>query len=211
MELLYLESVDSTHTYLKEYIKKNGFLKPIAVYTDYQTNGIGSRDNKWKGNKGNLFFSFVINKDSLPNDLAYQSASIYFSFILKEVLQQNGSKLWLKWPNDFYMNDKKIGGTITNLSDDLFYCGIGLNLEYISEEFGYLDIKIDNKNLLEAYFKELEKYISWKQIFSKFQVEFSSNKNYKTTINNEKKSIENAILNEDGSLLIDGEKVFSLR
>jgi BirA family biotin operon repressor/biotin-[acetyl-CoA-carboxylase] ligase len=211
MELLYLDSVGSTHTYLKEYIKKNGFSKPVAVYTNYQTDGIGSRNNKWEGNKGNLFFSFVIDKESLPNDLAFQSASIYFSYILKEVLKEEGSNLWLKWPNDFYISEKKIGGTITNLSGNLFYCGIGINLHPVSDEFGYLDIEIDNKNLLETYFKELEKYISWKQIFSKFQVEFSSKKNYKTTINNEKISLENAILNDDGSLLIEGEKVFSLR
>ena len=28
------------------------------------------------------------------------------SLIQKDVLKQMGSKVWLKWPNDFYVNDK---------------------------------------------------------------------------------------------------------
>ena len=35
----------------------------------------------------------------------------------------------IKWPNDFYIDDKKIGGTITNLSGKYVYCGIGTNLK----------------------------------------------------------------------------------
>jgi len=113
MDIVYLDEIDSTHRYLKEYIKENGFKIPIAVVTQNQTNGIGSRENSWYGMQGNLFFSFVLSKDFLPNDLKIESASIYFSYVLKEILTKYGSCVWLKWPNDFYLDDKKIGGTIT--------------------------------------------------------------------------------------------------
>ena len=56
MLIKYLQKVDSTHRYLKDYISKNGYSEPVAVYTKYQTNGIGSRNNSWIGKKGNLFF-----------------------------------------------------------------------------------------------------------------------------------------------------------
>ncbi|MEA2019472.1 MAG: biotin--[acetyl-CoA-carboxylase] ligase, partial [Campylobacterota bacterium] len=138
MEIQYLNKVDSTHTYLKKIIKQNGYIKPISVATQHQTSGIGSRDNSWEGKDKNLFFSFVLDKILLPLDLPIQSYSIYFSYILKDMLKQQDSKVWLKWPNDFYINDKKIGGTITNISGDLVYCGIGLNLNFISDEYGYL-------------------------------------------------------------------------
>ena len=163
----------------------------------------------WK--KGKSIFSFVLDKNLLPEDLKLQSASIYFSFILKELLKERGSKVWLKWPNDFYIDDKKIGGTITNLSGELIYCGIGINLEFVLEPYGYLDIKINSKQLLKEYFSRLEFYTSWKQIFSKYKVEFSLSKNFKTTINNEKIDLSMAILNDDGSLLIDNKRVFGLR
>jgi len=37
------------------------------------------------GGEGNLFLSFVVDMNSLPSDLPIASASIYFSYIIKEV------------------------------------------------------------------------------------------------------------------------------
>lgn len=211
MQIIYLEKVDSTHTYIKNKIKSNGYKNPLCIVTDYQTNGIGSRGNSWQGVKGNLFFSFVIEKKLLPPDLQLQSASIYFSYILKELLSKKGSKIWLKWPNDFYIEDKKIGGTITTATKELLFCGIGLNLVNVNKSFGKLDIEIEIENLLKDYFKSLEKNKSWKEIFRHFQIEFQRSKNFQATLENKKVSLEKAILNEDGSIQIDDSKVFSLR
>jgi len=211
LEILYLNEVDSTHTYLKNYIKENGFKNSIAVVTQNQTNGIGSRSNSWQGKNGNLFFSFVIDKSSLPLDLPLQSSSIYFSYILKDILNSFGSKVWLKWPNDFYLENKKIGGTITNLSSELIYCGIGLNLNKVNNQFGHLDIDINLNKVLNLYFRKLESKILWKHIFSKYTIEFQKSKRMETTINNQKKPLEHSVLNSDGSIFIDNEKVFSLR
>jgi len=211
MDIVYLDEIDSTHRYLKEYIKENGFKVPIAIVTQNQTNGIGSRENSWCGMKGNLFFSFVVSKDFLPNDLKIESASIYFSFLFKEILAKYGSCVWLKWPNDFYLDDKKIGGTITTLHNDLLFCGIGMNIVKVSEEYGEIDISIDIKEVLDDYFTVLMERKEWKDIFSKFEIEFKKSRKYKTTINQEKISLTSANLLEDGSLMIDKKKVYSLR
>ena len=207
MQIKYFDSIKSTQISLKSYIKTNKYCLPLAFYTKHQTDGIGSRDNKWIGKKGNLFFSFVIKKSLLPDDLLMQSASIYFSYIFKEILSEFGSKCILKWPNDLYIKDKKISGTITTVTDDLIFCGIGLNIIDVSSNFGYLDINVDIKQLLNKYFNALEKYPSWKQIFSKYEVEFQNNKELKT----QNILLKNTILQKDGSLLVDGKKVFSLR
>lgn len=211
MKIIRLNEVNSTHIYLKEYIQTNGYVEPLCIVTDYQTNGIGSRGNSWTGKKGNLFFSFVISIYELPEDLPLQTISIYVSYILKSILKNLASNVWIKWPNDFYINNKKIGGTITNMSKNLVYCGIGLNLLEVEEDFGKLDIKVDVDNLLQNYFLELEKKISWKQIFSDFKIEFQLSKKFQTTIDNQKVSLEHAILNEDGSIQVNNKKVFSLR
>lgn len=211
MEIIYLKSVESTHKYLQKYIAHNGYKNPLAVITQNQTNGIGSRDNQWIGNVGNLFFSFVIDKSYVPKDLLPQSYSIYFSFLLKEILEKQGSHLWLKWPNDFYLNESKIGGTITNLKANLIYCGIGINLIKIENIYGALDVKIDIKLVLKEYFTAIEKKISWKQIFSKFSIEFEKSKVYRTTIDGQKVSLSESELNSDGSITVDNKKVFSLR
>lgn len=211
MKIINLSSVNSTHIYLKQLIKDQGYSYPICISSEAQTNGIGSRGNSWTGKKGNLFFSFVLEKKDLPKDLELQSASIFFSFILKKELSSQGSNLWLKWPNDFYMDEKKIGGAITSVTKDLIYCGIGLNLIEVSDEFGKLDINIDIKATLKRYFEKLKNEQSWKQIFSEFKIEFQRSKEFKATINNKKISLQNAILNHDGSIEINNTRVFSLR
>ena len=211
MKIIYLDEVNSTHTYLKQYIKEHGYKEPTAVVTSNQTNGLGSRGNSWTGVDGNLFFSFVLSKNNLASDLLIQSASIYFSFIFKSILEDNGSSIWLKWPNDFYINEKKIGGTITTIKGDLIYCGIGLNLKKVSDDFGYLDISIDKEKILKLYFEKLTKELSWKQIFSEYKIEFQKSKKFQSTFQNQKVSLNSAVLNNDGSIDIDGEKVYSSR
>ncbi|RBQ26996.1 biotin--[acetyl-CoA-carboxylase] ligase [Arcobacter sp. CECT 9188] len=211
MEIIKLKEVDSTQNYIKDYIKVNGYKNPLCVFTTYQTNGIGSRGNSWIGEEGNLFFSFVMKKSNLPQDLPLQSASIYFTYILKNILKDFGSKVYIKWPNDFYLEDKKIGGAITTTTNELLYCGIGLNLVKVPNDYGNLDIRVDIDELLKIYFDKLDKKILWKQIFSQFKLEFTKSKIFQATIDGIKVSLEKAILNSDGSIQIEDKKVFSLR
>ena len=128
-----------------------------------------------------------------------------------EALLYPNSKLFLKWPNDFYIKNRKIGGAITSTNKELLFCGIGLNLIEVDENFGKLDINIDIDEILNLYFIEIEKKIPWKQIFSLFKIEFMYSKNFQATVDGIKVSLENAILNSDGSIQIENKKVFSLR
>ncbi len=211
MQIHWFDELESTQNYLKEELKQGRLKSPVAIAAARQTGGIGSRGNSWIGLEGNLFFSFAIARDELPDDLSLESSSIYFSYLLKETLAEENSQVWLKWPNDFYLNDKKIGGTITFLRDNDLLCGIGLNLLKSPQGFAHLDIKIDKKELLNKFFKKIKKKSSWKQIFSKFEVEFTHSKKHSTHFENNKISLENADLNDDGSLNIDGQRIYSLR
>ena len=211
MNLLYLDSVDSTQTYLKELVRNSTIELPHAVVAKVQTDGVGSRGNSWSGLEGNLFLSFAIALEDLPSDLKIESSSIYFAYILKETLAHMNSSVWLKWPNDFYIDDKKIGGMITNIVKDTVICGIGLNLIVAPEGFSSLDIKITTQELLEKYFENIEKKIRWKQVFSKYKLEFYKNQNFFTHTNNLRISLEGAILQSDGSIISNGERIFSLR
>jgi len=192
-------------------LKCNENITNICFYTFDQIMGIGSQNNKWEGKDGNLFFSFIVSLDDLPSDLPLQSISIYFAYIFKECLSSLGSNLFLKWPNDLYIKNNKICGLITNKYNNKIICGIGLNINKTKTFEGSLDINMNKDELLREYFNQLQCYPSWKQIFSKYKLEFHVNKKYFTNINNEKVSLENAILNEDGSLNINNKKVYSLR
>jgi len=211
LTISWLKSVDSTQTYLLSGLKSKELQLPICIATSMQSAGNGSRGNSWDGLEGNLFFSFGINRDDLPEDLKLESSSIYFTYLLKMVLQEAGSTVWLKWPNDFYLGSKKIGGAITNLTNDALVCGIGLNMKHAPVGFETLDISISQNLLLESYFSLLKKRPSWKQIFSKYSLEFDKSKSYFTHNENLKISLEEAILLDDGSIECMGKRMFSLR
>ena len=105
----------------------------------------------------------------------------------------------------------KVGGTLTNVVKDLVYCGIGLNLYKVSNEFGFLDINIDKKEVLELYFLKLSKNIFWKEIFREYKIEFETSKMFYTTYLNKKISLKDTSLNEDGSISFNDKKVYSIR
>ncbi|QFR48988.1 biotin--[acetyl-CoA-carboxylase] ligase [Sulfurimonas lithotrophica] len=211
MKITYLKSVDSTQTYLKNLILKSEIKLPHAVCAEIQNAGIGSRNNKWSGIEGNLFLSFAIKLSDLPKDLKLESASIYFAYILKETLAEENSKVFLKWPNDFYVNNKKIGGMITNIVSDVLICGVGLNLVDAPEDFEKLDIVVSKEKLLNSFFKNVQNLISWKQIFSKYKLEFYQNRNFFTHNNTYKVLLSEAELQDDGSIIVNGERIYSLR
>ena len=176
-----------------------------------QTEGIGSRNNTWTSQKGNLFLSFALALSDLPKDLKLESSSIYFSYLLKETLESLGSKVFLKWPNDLYVNEDKVGGMITNVVNDTIICGVGLNLIKSKNGFASLDLELDKHIILESYFKNIEKKPLWKQVFSKYKINFCTNLNFFTYVKGRKVSLSEAVLENDGSLNINGERIYSLR
>lgn len=211
MKILYLDEVESTQLYLKHLLQTTQLELPVAVSAEKQTNGIGSRDNSWSGMDGNLFLSFAVSLDKLPQDLKLESASIYFAYLLKDTLSEFGSEVFLKWPNDFYIKDKKIGGMITTIVGTTLICGVGINLVKAPEGFAKIDVELNKKQLIENYLKKVEKNLLWKKVFRKYKLEFHNNYKLFVHINNQKVSLSKAKLEEDGSLNIDGERIYSLR
>lgn len=131
--------------------------------------------------------------------------------MLKELLFSKGSKLWLKWPNDFYLENKKIGGIISAKIKDFIVVGVGLNLKSAPKNAALLDIDIDLNELVSEFIKEIEKNFLWKFIFSKYVVEFEKSKEFSVHINGCEVPLKEASLYEDGSIFLQNQRVYSLR
>jgi len=199
LKFLYLNQIHSTQLYLVELIKNNAVSLPICVWSEYQTRGIGSKNNKWQGVRGNLFFSFAYEKkefDFIPN----HSLSIYFGWIMKKTLNSLNSKVLLKWPNDLYL-EKKVGGVITQIVKNTIICGIGINTKH-PLNFSRLDINIKNDKILKCYFKLLEKKPSWDEVIEEYKKEFEVTKS-RFGIDGE--------LDFDGAIIKNNKKVYSKR
>ncbi len=211
MEIYSFETLPSTQHYLVEKIREDTLAAPVAVIAKEQDSGVGSRENSWSGGEGNFFASFAVELKQLPEDLPLSSASIYFAFIMKKVLDELGERVWLKWPNDLYVDNEKVGGIITQKVKNSLVCGIGINLKKSPDGFRSLYSELSADFLLEKYLEALEKFPKWKQIFSEYRIEFEQSRRFSVHIENYQKSLQNALLCEDGSLLIEGKRVFSLR
>ncbi|QCD53224.1 biotin-[acetyl-CoA-carboxylase] ligase [Campylobacter sp. RM16192] len=211
MVIEFVDSIPSTQEFVCEGVRAEAIKPPFMIVANEQTKGIGSRNNEWQGFRGNLFFSFCVDKSFLPNDLHEASISIYFSMIMREFLASQGSEIWIKWPNDFYIEDKKIGGTITSKISENYICGMGLNLVGAPKNAGILDIQISQNEAVWGFCELLEKKILWKQIFSKFRLDFQKSKKFITHIDGQEISLQDAEICDDGAILVNEKKVYSLR
>ncbi len=211
MEIRWFKHLPSTHNYLKELIKSGAAEAPIAIGADFQSDGVGSRGNSWLGEEGNLYLSFCMKQEQLPEDLKLESISIYFSYLSKEVLYELGSKVWIKWPNDFYLNNSKVGGVITTKIKDTIIGSIGLNILHSPLEFAALDVDTNPRELTKLFLEKLTKKLSWKNVFSKYKIEFQNSLDFTFHIDGIKRSLRDAKLLEDGSIEIQNKKVYSLR
>ena len=211
MEIVSFKTLPSTQKELIRRLKNGISVAPLAVISANQTDGVGSRDNSWSGGEGNLFTSIAIPISTLPTDLALASSSIYFAYFMESALRDIGETVWLKWPNDIYTKNSKIGGVITQKINDILVVGIGINLKNSQNGYSSLDSDIQAVDLLDIYLDKLAHRVDWKQVFSQFKIKFEQSKAYYTHQDGAKIDMKNAILCDDGSLSVDGRKVYSLR
>ncbi|KNX47464.1 biotin--protein ligase [Helicobacter pylori] len=197
------DSLPSTQTYLLEKLKNDGLKAPILILAKNQSAGIGSRGNVWEGVKSALTFSLALNASDLPNDLPMQANALYLGFLFKEVLKELGSKTWLKWPNDLYLEDQKIGGVLVNVYKDMRVCGIGVNR--VSKKWACLDIGVSDDLIIEGFLKKIEENLFWGEVLSKYALEFHRSNSF--SFHNdwgEAVSLKDAELLEDGRVCIKG-------
>ncbi|WRE28676.1 biotin--[acetyl-CoA-carboxylase] ligase [Helicobacter pylori] len=197
------DSLPSTQIYLLEKLKSNELKAPVLVLAKNQSAGIGSRGNVWEGAKSALTFSLALNASDLPKDLPMQANALYLGFLFKEVLKDLGSQTWLKWPNDLYLEDQKIGGVLVNIYKGMRVCGIGVNR--VSKKWACLDIGVSDGLIIEGFLKKIEENLFWGEVLSKYALEFHRSNSF--SFHNdwgEAMSLRDAELLEDGRICIKG-------
>ena len=105
-----------------------------------QTAGIGQRGNHWEAEPGkNLTFSLVLKPTWLPIADQYQltkAVSLGIADYLMPLIAEGERSVRIKWPNDIYVDDKKICGIlithrIAGGQIAASVVGIGLNVNQI--------------------------------------------------------------------------------
>lgn len=143
--------IDSTNQYLLDRMDQleSGF----ACVAEYQQAGRGRRGRKWFSPFGaNLYLSMYWRLEQGP--AAAMGLSLVIGIVMAEVIQSLGAEnVRVKWPNDLYLNDRKLAGILVELTGKTgdaaqIVMGAGINLGMRGE--GTSEINQGWINLQEA-------------------------------------------------------------
>jgi len=166
----FLPQCHSTNEEAQKLLKNKKTIEGEVVIAETQLSGKGQRGNKWESEPGkNLTFSIILKPTSIkiPDQFGLHiitSLAIYDS--LYSIL---GKKLKIKWPNDIYYGDRKLGGilienAIRANSIENAIIGIGLNVNQtefsMAKATSLAEIclqKFDKNDMLERILLNLEK------------------------------------------------------
>jgi len=126
-----LPVIDSTNQYLLERI--NELNSGDSCVAEYQQAGRGRRGRKWFSPFGaNLYLSMFWRLEQGP--AAAIGLSLVIGIVIAEVLHDLGAdKVRVKWPNDLYLNDRKLAGILVEMTGKTgdaaqIVIGAGLNM-----------------------------------------------------------------------------------
>lgn len=138
-----LPTVDSTNSFIREMLAEEGTGMVVSaaslpgftlVVADDQTEGRGQQGNTWETERGkNLIFSLLCHPDFVPASHQFLLSQC-MAIAVREALSQYVDGVEVKWPNDIYVGDKKISGTLIecdlqgkNISNCIIGVGINVN------------------------------------------------------------------------------------
>lgn len=134
-KIVYLPSCQSTNDEAAGLLLTQDLPEGTVVVTDRQTAGRGQRGNQWEAEAGqNLTLSLVLTPTFLTATEQFwlnMAVSLAINDTLTPLLPGGG--LTIKWPNDVYVYDKKLGGvlienTLQGYTLAHSIVGVGLNV-----------------------------------------------------------------------------------
>lgn len=112
--LITIKEIDSTNNFLKDSLSNS---KPLpegtVIMAESQYAGRGQQQNRWHSEAGkNLTFSLLLKPAFLPVTQQFDLTRAISLGIMNALDPLLGDKLKIKWPNDIYYADGKLGGIL---------------------------------------------------------------------------------------------------
>ena len=136
-QLYFLPVCESTNVEAHLLLIKNEATEGCTVVASHQTRGRGQRGNTWEAEPGrNVTLSVIL----FPSFLAARQQfylNMAVSLAVLDLLREQGlPEAQVKWPNDLYFQDKKLGGILIENSVNGYtlqhsIVGIGLNVNQL--------------------------------------------------------------------------------
>jgi len=141
--ILWLDTTDSTNSEMYRKISQLKLDEFFTIATSFQTNGKGQGNNTWFSEAGkNLLASILIYPQFLKTDHFFylnKITSLAVVDTIKNFIPD--CNLFIKWPNDIYVDDYKIAGILIQnelatykFSKSIIGIGLNVNQDYFPHE-----------------------------------------------------------------------------
>ena len=181
MNIIYLDTIDSTNSYAKSKISVLSDKTVIAA--NHQTAGRGRFDRKWVDLGDDNIFLTIVLKPSTEFSNIFSNFTQYMSVVLCKILETYKLRPEIKWPNDVLIGNAKIAGILAEsvIRNGKFYgivLGIGVNLNsninnlslITDKKVSAVNILLNVNNINKDLF--LEKFL--KEFFTNYEDFFSA-------------------------------------
>ena len=151
METFRWQTLGSTNTQAKELIAQ-GRVTPALLVAESQTLGRGQQERSFSSPQGGLYFT-ILDHAALPGYLL-PCVTLAVGVACAEIVEETGQvDVLLKWPNDLYVEGRKIGGILcesTSQPDGTVWIliGVGINVNSSVSQFPE-EIRSASTTLLE--------------------------------------------------------------
>jgi BirA family biotin operon repressor/biotin-[acetyl-CoA-carboxylase] ligase len=129
----HFSTLDSTNTVAAE-MAARGAAHGTVIHAERQTGGRGRADREFVSPEGGLYFSLILTPglQSVDLPLITLAAGVGLCHTLKAVAMVD---VQLKWPNDLYLGERKLGGILTESGPyraksgpEYVVIGVGINV-----------------------------------------------------------------------------------
>jgi BirA family biotin operon repressor/biotin-[acetyl-CoA-carboxylase] ligase len=120
----FYKKVGSTNALAIKLLADSTFQENFVLCAREQTGGMGRMDRKWYSPIGGLYFTL-----GFPNQKFPASMTLFTGVVIHKVLSSTFPELAfsIKWANDIFINQKKVGGILTSAHDSGTVIGIGID------------------------------------------------------------------------------------
>ncbi|MEN8138207.1 MAG: biotin--[acetyl-CoA-carboxylase] ligase [Bacteroidota bacterium] len=169
------DAVDSTNDLLLKWAENESISSGSIIWANNQYKGRGQFGRVWESKPGdNLTFSMLIRHDSLQVMEQFMLSKAISVAILKSLLIISPN-FHIKWPNDIYLNGKKVAGILIENSIKGRYIGysvvgVGVNVNQrkfsdhivnASSIYNESGVELELHNLLNQIADHIEFFVNY--------------------------------------------------
>jgi len=129
IDLKYFDEIDSTNLEAKRLVNAEQLNRPLAIVANAQTAGYGRNGRSFYSPKQvGMYLTLVLpaGTDEFNPGKITTALAVLAVEVIRDITKVQAQ---IKWVNDLYLNEHKVGGILTELDNEHLIIGMGLNLE----------------------------------------------------------------------------------